>query len=231
AVVRQPRVTKTSLWAMGMPVSGAARPSARAASAARAWASVRSASTCRKAFSSWRAAMASSALCASSVAETRRSSKALRSSAMLANSVCRGNVMGLLDDLGHQEKAVLDGGGVGQKRVARCLRGRFGDLVLAQAQGHVLDGGDGVGERFHALGVHGLQLFDQAEDAVEVFEDSLLDVACELQPGQPRDARDVVFGKRHGRCDGKAAKVQKVTFLRASAGVVVTPLRSSQTRD
>ncbi len=72
-VVRQPSAQKRSLWAIGMPVRGAASPRPSRASAARAWARLRSASTVMKAFSfPSRRAMRSRKACVSSTLESAR---------------------------------------------------------------------------------------------------------------------------------------------------------------
>ena len=76
-VVRSPAVISTSLCAIGMPVSGPARPALRAASASRAACSAPSRSTLMNALiDGWAASMRASERSASSTADTRRAASA-----------------------------------------------------------------------------------------------------------------------------------------------------------
>src|SRR5579875_3790690 len=177
AVVRQLRVTKMSLCAMGTPVKGPASLPARRTSAALACARVRSRSTCRKALRSL-AAMRSRNRVASSVAEILRACSCADSS--LRVSLCMESVTlrscgpvgpeadggwreapDSFDDLGHQVQAIL--GGRGRLLVVVAAIG-FGHGIFAQAQcQRGFDGGDGVRQRFHAGGIDGLHLLHQAK--------------------------------------------------------------------
>src|SRR5690606_24857054 len=190
-----------------MPVSGPAEPAARAWSAARACSRVSASSMCKKMLGSAYSRAARSASAASSAALTRRVRSASPSDWMLWNS--ESWVMASFDDGGHEEQALVCGRRVGHAGVALLGRRRRIGRVVAQAQGDVLVGGQRMGHGFDPGRVHGLQFFDQAQDAVAFLAGARLVVGIQPQAREPCQPGDILFGGCHfvlprGRRQGAA---------------------------
>src|SRR5437879_6097522 len=187
-VVSRSRVQKMSLCAIGMPVSGPASPFARRASARRASERLRAASTVMKAFSSpLSCAMRSRWSCVSSTEESFLAASAAESSESVAFSK-------LLYDLGDEVQAVLDRRG---DRLIKLLLVGLGDLVGTQPLPAGQMGLERMRHRLDAAGIHGAHLVDQAKHPVQALQRRLGLFRPDGDAGKPRDAADLVVGKRH----------------------------------
>ena len=62
-----------------------------------------------------------------------------------------------------------------------------------------IDGGNGVRCRLNVGNIHGLQLFDEADDVVELRAELLLLVGRKRKPREMRDVFDVEISSSHAR--------------------------------
>src|SRR5882762_1649995 len=175
-----------SLCAIGTPVSGVASPLAMRASAARACASVTSGRTSRKALRFLWLSMRPRKTRASSTAETSFAISAWPSSATDFSNIARP----LLDDLGHEEQAVLLRRRV--PHVGLAVFRRTGSIV-AQS----LRTAERMRHRFDSAGVHRLQLLDEIEDVVELPERLPGFRVAHLDTREMSDTLDVAESKCH----------------------------------
>src|SRR6516162_6018835 len=201
-VVFTPAVISTSLCATGMPVSGCASPAAMRASAVRAACSARSRSTVRNALSFGSSvSIRSRAVRVSSTLDTRFSASERESS----DSDAESEVISL-NDFGYQIQPV-----VYRRRDALVERVAVGlaDVIVAQRGRHLLR----MRHRHDACGVDRAHFIDELEDAVELALHVLRLGRRYLDPGEMRDALDVLNGDGHVE---KAAG--KCRFRKLSAG-------------
>ena len=111
--------------------------------------------------------------------------------------LAEGRIEHLLDHFRHEVQPVLDRRRPGLELGA--LVG-LGDRVGAQRLYHV----ERVRHRLDAVGVHGLQLVDHAEDPVQAIVHDAGVVLGHGNARELRDAQDLVSGKRH--CGAKKAR-------------------------
>src|SRR5690348_15962621 len=180
-VVRSARVQKMSLCAIGTPVSGPAAPCARYWSARDAAPMVSSSSTLMKLFSPpLKRAMRRRNSRASSTDETCFGASARESSVTVAFST-------LLDHFGHEVQALFHRR---RHRLVKRALVALANLVGPQALREV----ERMRHRLDARRVHGADLLDQREHAVQALEHRGLFVGPDGNACQTREASHVVGG-------------------------------------
>src|SRR4026209_1796959 len=182
-VVRSVRVHRMSLCATGIPASGPPSPLARRSSARRAASRLCEGSTVMNALRSRCASMRARQSCVSSRAEIFLAASAAESSVTVELSK-------LLNDLGDEVQALFHRGGDGLVQPALVA---LGDLVGAQPLNQV----QRVGHRFDPGGVDRLDLADQLEYPGHAAGHLPGFAWLEGDPGEAREAADLVVGKRH----------------------------------
>src|SRR5262245_62057578 len=183
-----------SLCATGIPVSGPPSPRPIRSSARRACARLFSGSTVMKAFSVPCARSIRSRYArVSSTLETSFAARAAPSSLRVAVGVRKGKAR-LLNDFRNEVQVCFNLGG---DRLEGQVPIDLGARVLPEVQGQV----PRVGHRLDAAGVSGLQLLDEADDAVQLRLYRRRLRVGDLDPGEVGDAPDVVQAQRHcGPC-------------------------------
>jgi hypothetical protein len=97
----------------------------------------------------------------------------------------------LFNDLRHQIQAVLRGRRGALELVALY---DFSYGVVTQAQRNIFNLFDRMGERFDALGIHGLHLLDEAEEVIELDKRVLSFGVSQFEPRKMRDAFNIGQG-------------------------------------
>src|SRR5581483_1865219 len=192
-VVRQLRVQKLSLCAMGIPVSVVPSPLAMRASAAAAWARLLSGSKVMKALSrSFVRCARCTNMRVSSTLDTRLPCNAEDSSTRVALIIAAKRAAARsLDDLGDELKTVLDLRGIGLEALALIV---LGDPIFAKPKHDIL----GMRHGCDARGVHRPHLFDQREDVVQLMQHLCDFLRIDFDARQRRDMPDVVDRQCHG---------------------------------